>query len=38
MRIFIAGHKGILGRAIMNSAAPDVTLITANRSELDLTN
>ena len=38
MRIFLAGHRGMVGRAIMNSAGPNMTLITANRSELDLTN
>lgn len=39
-RIFVAGHKGMVGSAIVRqlSKQQDVTLLLAPRSELDLTN
>ncbi len=39
-RIFIAGHNGMVGSAILNRLAHDRTcsIITATRNELDLTN
>ena len=38
-KIYIAGHRGMVGGAIMRrlQARPDVTLITRNSAELDLT-
>lgn len=40
LRIYIAGHNGMVGSALVRQlqSNPDVTLITASRSELDLTN
>ena len=37
--IFIAGHNGMVGRALLAklSNQPDVNIITKTRSELDLT-
>jgi len=39
-RVFVAGHRGMVGSAIVRqlSTQPDVTLLLADRSELDLTN
>ena len=39
MKIFVAGHRGMVGSAIYRQLAklPDVELITASRQELDLT-
>ncbi|EEB79515.1 hypothetical protein GPB2148_2446 [marine gamma proteobacterium HTCC2148] len=39
-KIFIAGHRGMVGSAIVQQLAgdPSVELITASRSELDLCN
>ena len=38
-RVFVAGHMGMVGRALCRKLElqPDVELITASRSELDLT-
>ena len=38
-RVFVAGHRGMVGSAIKRqlSSAPDVELLLALRSELDLT-
>ena len=40
VRVFIAGHKGMVGSAIQRELAgdPNITLITRSRAELDLTN
>ena len=40
MRIFIAGHRGMVGSAILRKLAldPNVEIVTSNRNELDLTN
>lgn len=40
MRIFIAGHRGMVGSAIHRKLAlrPNVEIVTRNRTELDLTN
>ncbi|WP_373636864.1 GDP-L-fucose synthase family protein [Yoonia sp. BS5-3] len=40
MRIFVAGHNGMVGGAILRQLQTDdrVTLLTATRAELDLTN
>ena len=37
-KVFVAGHKGMVGRAICRhlKKQPDVQLITINREELDL--
>ena len=37
-RIFVAGHKGMVGSAIVRNLSkdPEVTLLLAERSELDL--
>ena len=39
MKIFVAGHRGMVGSAIYRQLAklPDVDLVTASRQELDLT-
>lgn len=39
MKIFVAGHRGMVGSAIYRQLAklPDVELVTASRQELDLT-
>ncbi|QFU74636.1 GDP-L-fucose synthase [Halioglobus maricola] len=39
-RIFVAGHRGMVGSAIVRqlAGAPDTDIVTATRSELDLTN
>ena len=39
-RIFIAGHRGMVGSAILRKLAldPNVEIVTCNRTELDLTN
>ncbi|MBO6557026.1 MAG: GDP-L-fucose synthase [Pseudomonadales bacterium] len=37
-RIFVAGHNGMVGSAILRRLAGEAELITADRSELDLTN
>lgn len=37
-RVFVAGHRGMVGSAVMRRlASEDVTLLTADRSSLDLT-
>ena len=38
MRIFVAGHKGMVGSSILRSAPQEHEIITATRSEIDLTN
>jgi GDP-L-fucose synthase len=40
MRVFIAGHRGMVGSAILRKLAlyPNVEIVTRDRSELDLTN
>ena len=40
MRVYVAGHKGLVGSAIVRKLADinDVEIITASRSELDLRN
>ncbi|XDZ65377.1 GDP-L-fucose synthase family protein [Alphaproteobacteria bacterium LSUCC0684] len=40
MKIFIAGHRGMVGSAILRKLAldPNVEIVTRNRNELDLTN
>lgn len=40
MRIFVAGHRGMVGSAIIRRLAetPSVEIISRNRTELDLTN
>ena len=40
MRIFIAGHHGMVGSAILRMLTldPNIEIVTRNRSELDLTN
>src|SRR5476651_2109233 len=40
MKLFIAGHQGMVGAALVRRFArePDVTLLTRTRRELDLTN
>lgn len=40
MKIFIAGHRGMVGSAILRKLAldPNVEIVTRNRTELDLTN
>jgi len=38
-RVFVAGHRGMVGSAIVRRlASEDCTVLTASRSELDLTN
>ena len=38
-KVFIAGHRGMVGNAISRQLAPtNVEVITASRDELDLTN
>jgi len=39
MRVFLAGHQGMVGSAILRrlATAPDTTVITASRQTLDLT-
>ena len=39
-KIFIAGHRGMVGFAILRKLAldPYVDIVTRNRTELDLTN
>ena len=38
-KIFIAGHRGMVGSAIYRKLAldPNVEIVTSNRTELDLT-
>jgi len=40
MKIFLAGHRGMVGSAILRKLAldPNVEIVTRNRTELDLTN
>ena len=38
MRIFVAGHKGMVGSSILRLAPQEHEIITATRTELDLTN
>jgi len=40
MRVYIAGHRGMVGAAILRKLAldPNVEIVTRNRTELDLTN
>jgi len=40
MKIFIAGHRGMVGSAILRKLAldPNVEIVSRNRTELDLTN
>ena len=40
MKIFIAGHRGMVGSTILRKLAldPNVEIVTRNRTELDLTN
>jgi len=40
MRIFIAGHRGMVGSAILRKLDldPNIEIVTRNRTELDLTN
>ena len=40
MKLFVAGHKGMVGSALVRRFRhePDVTLVTRSRHELDLTN
>ena len=38
MRIFVAGHKGMVGSSILRFAPQEHEIITATRSEIDLTN
>ena len=39
-KVFIAGHRGMVGSAILRklSLDPNVEIVTRNRTELDLTN
>lgn len=37
MKLFIAGHRGMVGSALCRAARGDYELLTAGRSELDLT-
>ncbi len=39
-RVFVAGHRGMVGKAVVRrlSKCQDVELVTAARSDLDLTN
>ena len=39
-KIFIAGHRGMVGSAILRKLAldPNVEIVSRNRTELDLTN
>ncbi len=36
--IFVAGHRGLVGNALVNLADPSVEIVVATRSELDLEN
>ncbi len=36
--IFIAGHRGLVGKALVNLADPSAEIVVATRSELDLEN
>lgn len=38
MRIFVAGHKGMVGSSILRLAPQEHQIVTATRSEIDLTN
>lgn len=37
MKVFVAGHRGMVGSALFQNAPAEVDLITAERSEIDIT-
>lgn len=37
MRVFVAGHNGMVGSSILRQAPSNYTVLTANKSQLDLT-
>jgi GDP-L-fucose synthase len=38
MRVFVAGHKGLVGSALLRTASSSVQILTAEKEDLDLTN